>query len=459
MRRFEFKDGKSNKFWEIEVRGSTFVTRHGRIGTEGKETIKHFGSQNYAMAQAESAIKSKTKKGYVEVDAEAIAAEAVAAAMPQDDSPQASLERKLIADPQAWDDWLVYADNLTQAGDPRGELVSIGVAWARHQAEGKKKDKKIDALLDREDKLLQDNAATWFGKLVEDDTWRECFAWSLETGFWKEIRLWLDYDHKDADLPKALAYALDHPSCKFLRRLTLGLVGAEGDCDYEPCVRAMLKHGPLLSLRNLYIGDFVRDETEISWVHVSSVGRLWALYPNLESMTLRGGGIDLGNPKSTSLRSLTLNTGGLPGPAGESLGRAELPNLTRLEVWFGTTNYGGSCNGGHARGILTNKHLAKLEHLALANADFANDIATEVSRNDLPPKLRTLDLSMGTMTDTGAKRLLAASDKLSKLDRIDLDSNFLSPAMCTRLKKELGNVSVARQKTSDGDWYYVSVGE
>ena len=40
MRRFEFRDGKSNKFWEIEVDGSAFVTRHGRIGTAGRETQK-----------------------------------------------------------------------------------------------------------------------------------------------------------------------------------------------------------------------------------------------------------------------------------------------------------------------------------------------------------------------------------------------------------------------------------
>jgi predicted DNA-binding WGR domain protein len=457
MRRFEFKDGKSNKFWEIEVRGSAFVTRHGRIGTDGRETSKPCGSPAMAERQAASQIASKLKKGYVEVDAEAAAAPPPT---PQDDTPQGLLEHKLIADPQAFEDWLVYADTLTQAGDPRGELVNIGVAWARHQASGEKKpSKELSKLLDREDELLAANAEAWFGKLVSDDAWRECFAWSLECGFWGRIRLWVDYDHDGTDIPKALAYALAHPSAKFLRELVLGLTSADGSSNYDGCIKAMTKHGSLPSLRRLYLGDFVRDESEISWVQVGSVGRLWPLLPNLESLTLKGAGIDLGNPKSSSLKSLTLRTGGLPGAAADSLARAELPALQQLSVWFGTRHYNGSCSARHVQAILNNATFANLRHLGLANADFADELATEVVRAELPKSLESLDLSMGTMTDTGAERLLRASSRLAALKQVDLSKNYLSPDMCKRLARELGNVDTSHQKQGDDEDRFVSVGE
>jgi predicted DNA-binding WGR domain protein len=451
MRRFELSDGKSNKFWEIEVEGRGFVTRHGRIGTVGRDTRKQFTSPEHAAKQAASAIASKLKKGYVEVDGDASVEPA--AASPEPESPLAALERRLIAEPEAYDEWQVYADALTAAGDPRGELVLLGVAMAKSEGD-------LDVLRGQEDALLQRHAEAWFGKFVSDDDWRECFGWTLKTGFWGRIRLWVDYDHKHVEIPKALAYALAHPSAKFLRELDLGLTSAEGDADYEGCIRALLKHGPLPSLRRLTIGDFnFPDESEISWVVVGDVGRLWPLLPGLEQLTLQGAGIRLGTPKSASLRTLVLRTGGLPSAAAESLARAELPKLERLMIWFGTADYQGTCTAEHARGVLRNASFAQLRSLALANADFADDIAGVVAETALPPALEALDLSMGTMTDAGAERLLSKADALAKLGTLDLRSNFLSAPMCARVQQALPNARVDDQRHGDGDRYYVSVGE
>ena len=239
----------------------------------------------------------------------------------------------------------------------------------------------------------------------------------------------------------------------------LGLTSAEGDADYDGCIRSLINHGPLPSLRSMVIGDFNREESEISWVQVGNVGLLWPLLPNLERMTLKGAGIRLGTPKSNTLRSLIIHTGGLPEAAGASLGKAELPNLEHLEVWFGTSNYGGSCSAVEVGGILRNKSFAQVRSLALANADFADNLAAEVAAAELWPALERLDLSMGTMTDAGAERLLARAKDLARLAHIDLNKNFLSPQMCDRIRAALPNATVDSQKQADGDWYYVSVGE
>ena len=65
-RRFEFSEGSSNKFWEIQVSGEGFTTRHGKIGTDGTEVKKGFSSPEEATKEAEKLVREKVKKGYVE---------------------------------------------------------------------------------------------------------------------------------------------------------------------------------------------------------------------------------------------------------------------------------------------------------------------------------------------------------------------------------------------------------
>ena len=64
MARYEFSDGKSNKFWEIEISGSEVTTTWGRIGTDGQSKTKDYGSADKAQKEHDKLITSKTKKGY-----------------------------------------------------------------------------------------------------------------------------------------------------------------------------------------------------------------------------------------------------------------------------------------------------------------------------------------------------------------------------------------------------------
>ena len=66
MRRFEYIDAASAKFWEIEGAGSEVTTRWGRIGTAGQATTKGFPSVAAAEAAIEKQVREKTGKGYLE---------------------------------------------------------------------------------------------------------------------------------------------------------------------------------------------------------------------------------------------------------------------------------------------------------------------------------------------------------------------------------------------------------
>lgn len=66
MRRFEFVDGGSAKFWEITTSGNDVTVRFGRLGTQGQTQTKSFADAAAAARHAEKLIGEKTKKGYVE---------------------------------------------------------------------------------------------------------------------------------------------------------------------------------------------------------------------------------------------------------------------------------------------------------------------------------------------------------------------------------------------------------
>ncbi len=67
-RRFEFTGNGSDKFWEVEVTGSTVIVRFGRNGTHGQSESKTFADATAAVKHAEKKVNEKLSKGYVEID-------------------------------------------------------------------------------------------------------------------------------------------------------------------------------------------------------------------------------------------------------------------------------------------------------------------------------------------------------------------------------------------------------
>lgn len=68
-RYFEFSEGTSNKFWEIKLQGNAVITRYGKIGTSGQQTIKDMGTADKANKEYDKLVAEKTKKGYEEKSA------------------------------------------------------------------------------------------------------------------------------------------------------------------------------------------------------------------------------------------------------------------------------------------------------------------------------------------------------------------------------------------------------
>ena len=144
---------------------------------------------------------------------------------------------------------------------------------------------------------------------------------------------------------------------------------------------------------------------------------------------------------------------------------AKLPELAKLELWFGSTNYGGDCTVKDLAPLLAGKLFPKVVRLGLRNAEFTDDIAAAVIASPIAKRLVALDLSMGTMTDVGAQTLAARSAGFLALEELNVDDNFLSPDGVRTLRKAFGKRLVSdAQKAPDDSiagelHYYVSVGE
>lgn len=67
MRRFEFVEGSSSKFWSPELQGSTFIVTYGRIGTAGQRKEKAFPDEESAQREYDKKVAEKLREGYREV--------------------------------------------------------------------------------------------------------------------------------------------------------------------------------------------------------------------------------------------------------------------------------------------------------------------------------------------------------------------------------------------------------
>ncbi len=68
MPRYELSEGTSNKFWQIDLKGASFTTTYGKIGSSGQTSLKEFGDAATAKKEYDKLVAEKTKKGYEETE-------------------------------------------------------------------------------------------------------------------------------------------------------------------------------------------------------------------------------------------------------------------------------------------------------------------------------------------------------------------------------------------------------
>ncbi|GGO95815.1 STM4015 family protein [Wenjunlia tyrosinilytica] len=253
-----------------------------------------------------------------------------------------------------------------------------------------------------------------------------------------------------------------------VRALVIGQWGEAGDEDCAPVIELVTAaRDRLTGLVAVFLGDLVARETEISWIQQADVTPLLEAFPALEELGVRGGdGLAFPAVRHERLRTLAFESGGLPAQVVRGVAASELPALRWLEMWLGVPEYGGDWTVEDIAPLLEADRFPELRHLGLQNTEVQDELAARVAKAPVVPRLTSLSLSMGTLTDTGAEALLEGRS-LTHLQLLDLHHHYLSDAMTTRLRAALEPHGVEvdldeqeePEEDSEGIWRYAAVTE
>ncbi|SHJ06809.1 hypothetical protein SAMN05421803_103332 [Nocardiopsis flavescens] len=204
--------------------------------------------------------------------------------------------------------------------------------------------------------------------------------------------------------------------------------------DPGPVRDALLACAPRWTgLRSLFYADLTYEEAEVSWIEHGDLSGLLDAFPGLERLGIRGtGDTSLAVEEHRSLRSLTLEGGGLPPGLVKQVLASRYPALEHLELWLGVEGYGGTTSAEDLAPLLEGRVHTGIRSLGLRNAEDTDTWVRTVAGSAVLERLEVLDLSMGTLTDAGAEVLLG-TPAFRGLRRLDLHRHFMTAETERRL--------------------------
>jgi hypothetical protein len=219
----------------------------------------------------------------------------------------------------------------------------------------------------------------------------------------------------------------------------------------------------LPNLKALFIGDITFEECEISWINQTDMSPLFQAYPKLQHFGVRGSTeLKIGPVRHAQLKSLVIECGGLPGSVLREVLQSEFPALEHLELYLGEESYGFDFEAGDLEPLLSGIVFPNLRALGLRDSEIADEIAEAVAKAPVLSRLQRLDLSLGTLSDAGARALLE-SRGVAALKELDIHHHYVSPELVEALEKLGPKVDASDPQEADEDgedvYRYIAVGE
>ncbi len=306
--------------------------------------------------------------------------------------------------------------------------------------------------------MINDNLDTFRGKTVIDVVFDNGIK-DLDKNVY---RLRLDYEALDSGekMDDFIENFAQLPSASQIEDLIIGQWDYDSSHSSEIVVNKLVELREVFkNLKALFIGDITSEEQEISWIVQSDLSPLLTAFPKLEFLQIRGGdSLSLSQLKHQNLKTLIIETGGLPPNVVNDIANADLPNLEHLDVWLGAENYGFESKIQDFETIINGGKFPKLSYLGLKNSEIQDDIAIKVAQSPILNQLYALDLSMGLLSDKGAQALLD-SPKIKQLKELNLNHHYMTNGMMNKLKGLGISISMNDQMDDDEDSRYVEVSE
>lgn len=275
-------------------------------------------------------------------------------------------------------------------------------------------------------------------------------------------RVSIDWDDPVGQMEARLDELIACEGAKELEALVIGPWQSDDSATSSESVIKVLvdRRKKLPAVKAIFLGDITYEENEISWIQQSNVSPLLEAFPILEVFRVRGGnGLAFAPSRHKALTHLIIETGGLPRSVIREICQCKFPNLQHLELWLGVEEYGFDGGVEDLQPLLTGKLFPKLTYLGLRNSGIVDDIAPVVVNAPILQRLRILDLSYGTLSDSGAQALLNLPPDLA-LEELNLTHHYMTEKMVKRLRKALKcRVAAEDGQDPNEEWRSVVVSE
>ena len=273
-----------------------------------------------------------------------------------------------------------------------------------------------------------------------------------------------DYEDGSKGAGTMVAEILEDPEFAELTDVVIGDWGNAWEDDCQEIIDGIVEHADRFShIDSLFIGDMDYESCEVSWIMQGDYSRLWAAMPQLRSLTIKGStDLALGKISHENLEELTIICGGLPEDVLMAIQEAHLPNLRKLLLYLGIDNYGFDGDADRIRTFLEKSDFPKLVYLGLTDSEIQDELAEVVLESKYISRIRTLDLSMGSLTDKGGELLLTKLPSYPNIEVLDVHYHYMSDEMVRKLEDlnhqhiEVNASEQEKPYTSsyDGEVYY-----
>jgi len=218
---------------------------------------------------------------------------------------------------------------------------------------------------------IGDNLQEFYGKPVAD--------FEMKTGIVNPLgvvyRIRTEYDGENS-VPDMIDAFANHADAGKVKALIIGVWDFEMGDSGEVADALIRNKDKLAGLEALFFGDITYEESEISWIQQSDLGKVINAFPNLVHFQARGGN-DLGfsKVKHPKIKTFIVEAGGLSRSTISDIAKAELPAIEHMELWLGTEDYGWDGSTHDLRPFLEGDRWPNLKVLGLRNSIISDKIA------------------------------------------------------------------------------------
>lgn len=248
---------------------------------------------------------------------------------------------------------------------------------------------------------------------------------------------WEQFEDGGKDAGTMVEDILADPETPELEEIVIGCWGESWDNSAQAIIDGLVENKDKLGkVKSLFVGDMDYEECEVSWIEQADYSALWAAFPQLEKLTIKGSSnLSLGEIEHAGLKHLEIICGGLPKEVIQSIEKAKLPELETLSLYIGVEDYGFDGNKDDIQKMLTNSEFPKLKELGILDSEMQDELAEIVCGCKYMGQIETLDLSCGTLTDQGGAVLLEQLPKYGNIKKVNLEYHYMSDKMVDQLEK------------------------